>query len=236
MTDIQVKRDAAWATRSYRDMVRHCRSQQRADQEINDQAARIIAACFQSSGSVGSVLASFASGRKVNAGALYADIQNTIAEVYETSSDNDKLLLDMLGTWVLRKTNDDDPELAAHLEDSAKEPVVHGTLAEYLAKHHILGARVHDADISCGRLGAGDALTDVPGDVTCRECIVLRPSTEQKVSEEPVNQLPASHQVVIDLCVAEAWRNLEQNDALAPADVAADIVRYLNRVYVGEEE
>lgn len=233
MTDIQVKRDAAWATRSYSDIVRHCRNRRDRGKEINDQAARIIAAYFASSGTVGSVLASFASGCKVNAGALYADVENTIAEVYETSSDNDELLLDMLGTWLVRKINDDDPELAVHLEES---PMVHGTLAEYLAKHHILGARVHDTDRSCGRLGAGDSITDVEKDVTCRECIALRPSTGQRVSEKPVNQLPLTHQVVIDLCVAEAWRNLEQNGALVPADVAADIVRYLNRVYTGEEE
>ena len=41
----------------------------------------------------------------------------------------------------------------------------------------------------------------------------------------------AAHKTAIDECVAEAWRNYEQGDALGAADVAADIIRRLITLY-----
>lgn len=43
--------------------------------------------------------------------------------------------------------------------------------------------------------------------------------------------LPKAHQRVVDECVSEAWRNLEQHDATTEADVAADIVQRLYTIY-----
>ena len=40
--------------------------------------------------------------------------------------------------------------------------------------------------------------------------------------------MPPAHLAVIEECIREAHRNLEQGDALTEADVAADIVRRLN--------
>ena len=48
---------------------------------------------------------------------------------------------------------------------------------------------------------------------------------------EDFNELPESHQSVLLECIAEAWRNIEQNDATEPADVAADIAQRLVDVY-----
>jgi TRAP-type C4-dicarboxylate transport system substrate-binding protein len=43
--------------------------------------------------------------------------------------------------------------------------------------------------------------------------------------------LPPAHRTVLDECIAEAWRNVEQNDALTERDVAADIAQRLVDVY-----
>lgn len=45
------------------------------------------------------------------------------------------------------------------------------------------------------------------------------------------DSLPEAHQKVLDECLAEAWRNVEQQDAMTEADVAADIAQQLVRVY-----
>lgn len=45
------------------------------------------------------------------------------------------------------------------------------------------------------------------------------------------DELPEQHRSVLDECIAEAWRNVEQNDALDAEDVAADIAQRLVAVY-----
>jgi len=46
-----------------------------------------------------------------------------------------------------------------------------------------------------------------------------------------ISDLPEAHQGVLTECIAEAWRNLEQGDALTQADIAADIIRRLTTVW-----
>lgn len=72
-----------------------------AREEINDQAARIIASWWQSPGRVGHVLAGLASGAPVDSEELSDDISRTIRDHYRDASAEDKLALDMLGTWAL---------------------------------------------------------------------------------------------------------------------------------------
>lgn len=43
--------------------------------------------------------------------------------------------------------------------------------------------------------------------------------------------LPSAHREVLDACVAEAWRNIQDGDAHEPADVAADIAQRLVDLY-----
>lgn len=44
-------------------------------------------------------------------------------------------------------------------------------------------------------------------------------------------ELPDAHRAVIDQCIAEAWRNKEQGDALLATDVAADVAQRLVTAY-----
>lgn len=67
--------------------------------EISDSSARAIAAQYQSSGKVGSVLASLASGLPVNSHDLYDDISNTFFLDCPVSEDN--IVLGCLATWLL---------------------------------------------------------------------------------------------------------------------------------------
>ena len=46
-----------------------------------------------------------------------------------------------------------------------------------------------------------------------------------------IEGLPPAHVSVLENCLAEAWRNLEQNDAMTERDVAEDIAQYLVDVY-----
>lgn len=48
---------------------------------------------------------------------------------------------------------------------------------------------------------------------------------------DDVTTLPAPAQTVILECIAEAWRNTEQDDATTEADVAADIAQRLHMIY-----
>ena len=48
---------------------------------------------------------------------------------------------------------------------------------------------------------------------------------------QTLSELPEAHQKVLANCVAEAWRNVEQNDALTEADVAADIAQFMVSAY-----
>lgn len=47
------------------------------------------------------------------------------------------------------------------------------------------------------------------------------------------DELPETHRTVIDECVAEAWRNIENGDAetQTSADVAGDIAQRLVDIY-----
>lgn len=67
--------------------------------EIDDNAAMRIASWWQSTGYQGMHLASLASGRTTAVDSLLSDIH--IARSGDRVSDEDKLALDMLGTWVL---------------------------------------------------------------------------------------------------------------------------------------
>lgn len=89
-----------------------CRNEWRAGDEISPNCAVTVAAWWQSSGNIGSVLAAFASGAEVDRTALLDDIAATrLAEGYFDSSgkpftrrhmsDNDRLALDMLSTFVI---------------------------------------------------------------------------------------------------------------------------------------
>lgn len=79
--------------------------------EISPATAVTIASWWQSSGSVGSVLAGFASGTEVNRAALLDDIAATrTAEGYHSGRMNtaDMLDLDMLATFVLNYGKEND--------------------------------------------------------------------------------------------------------------------------------
>jgi hypothetical protein len=72
--------------------------------EIPEATAVTIASWWQSPGNIGCVLASFASGAEVNRTALLDDIHSTRRQegYYSgTMSDEDKLALDMLATFII---------------------------------------------------------------------------------------------------------------------------------------
>lgn len=71
--------------------------------EISDEAAVTIAALWQSPGRTGAALAALASGAPVDTEALSLDISQTISEHYQGASAEDRLTLDMLGTWAIAK-------------------------------------------------------------------------------------------------------------------------------------
>lgn len=103
---IQVRPNEAGRLLTADDVHSICRASARSGVEIPDQAARIIASWWQSSGTIGSALASLASGREVEDVLLGLDISATIAAHYRHATLDDKLALDMLGTWFVRKVND----------------------------------------------------------------------------------------------------------------------------------
>ena len=69
--------------------------------ELSDGAARSIAALYQSSGSIGSVMASLASGCAVNRDELLADISDTARQAMGTTSLGWPADLELLSMWVL---------------------------------------------------------------------------------------------------------------------------------------
>ena len=72
-----------------------------AGEEISDRAALTVASWWQSPGTVGHVLASLASGRSVQVGALLDDIAATRREITGRSYSADHVALDMLATWAI---------------------------------------------------------------------------------------------------------------------------------------
>lgn len=103
MSTIQVRAHHVTSSHAY-----ECVRQNYGIAEVHPSVAVTIASWWQSSGSVGSVLAAFASGAEVDREGLLNDIHRTrLAEGYyrdgngPSMSDDDMLALDMLATFVI---------------------------------------------------------------------------------------------------------------------------------------
>lgn len=73
--------------------------------EVSDACAVTIASWYASPGVVGRHLAALATGAPVDRDDLVVDLSETLEEHYATSNAQDKRCLDMLGTWVLRRSH-----------------------------------------------------------------------------------------------------------------------------------
>lgn len=81
-------------------------SSQEKGREINDACAVTVASWYQSSGTVGSALAAFASGAEVEIEELQEDLSRTIQQQYKMASHIEKLAMDMLGTYLAAKSKE----------------------------------------------------------------------------------------------------------------------------------
>lgn len=75
------------------------------NQEVSDGCAATIASWFASPGSVGHVLAELSQGLEVDLESLLHDIHQTRLQTSALTPE-DRLSLDMLATWAIRKVND----------------------------------------------------------------------------------------------------------------------------------
>lgn len=75
------------------------------NQEVSDGCAATIASWFASPGQVGHVLAELSQGLEVDLESLLHDIHQTRLSTSGLSPE-DRLSLDMLATWAIRKVND----------------------------------------------------------------------------------------------------------------------------------
>ena len=71
--------------------------------EFSDDAARTVASWWQSSGTIGSTLASFASGASVERTDLLDDISATARQAMGTTHVGWPRELEMLSTWVINR-------------------------------------------------------------------------------------------------------------------------------------
>jgi hypothetical protein len=89
--------------------INHCQLRQKAGREIADPIAAFIAGRWQSPRMT--TLAGLESGAEVDALALHKEVSETIWEYYRLPgvSDDQRLMLDMLGTWSLSKLREPEP-------------------------------------------------------------------------------------------------------------------------------
>lgn len=83
------------------DTWREIREAHQENREVSDLCAKTIASWWQSAGSPGSAFAALASGAETTSENVWVDLKGTLTMFYEDLPADDKLALDMLGTWLL---------------------------------------------------------------------------------------------------------------------------------------
>lgn len=110
-------------------------------------------------------------------------------------------------------------------------PAVEDMLNEYVA---LVSSDEVKSDLELTHRVCGEVLCDIQHDDTIDVLVRMcadHAATCTRPSMDDLTDLPDAHRAALNHCIREAWTNLESGDAHSEADVAADIVERLARIY-----